>query len=70
PTVDIYVPTYNESLDVVRDTVLAAQGIDYPKDKMKVYLLDDGSRDEFKQFANDVGVTYIEREEHDHAKAG
>ncbi len=70
PTVDIYVPTYNESLDVVRDTVLAAQGIDYPKDKMKVYLLDDGSREEFKQFANDVGVTYIEREEHDHAKAG
>ncbi|WP_100157806.1 UDP-forming cellulose synthase catalytic subunit [Proteus columbae] len=70
PTVDIYIPTYNESLDVVRDTVLAAQAIDYPQDKMKVYILDDGSRDEFKQFAGDVGVTYIEREVHDHAKAG
>lgn len=70
PTVDIYIPTYNESLDVVRDTVLAAQAIDYPQDKMKVYLLDDGSRNEFKQFANDAGITYIEREEHDHAKAG
>lgn len=70
PTVDIYIPTYNESLDVVRDTVLAAQAIDYPQDKMKVYILDDGSREEFKQFAGDVGVTYIEREVHDHAKAG
>lgn len=70
PTVDIYIPTYNESLDVVRDTVLAAQAIDYPQDKMKVYILDDGSRKEFKQFAGDVGVTYIEREVHDHAKAG
>lgn len=35
PTVDIYVPSYNESLDVVRDTVLAAQCIDYPRDKIK-----------------------------------
>ncbi|WP_099073869.1 UDP-forming cellulose synthase catalytic subunit [Proteus alimentorum] len=70
PTVDIYIPTYNESLNVVRDTVLAAQAIDYPQDKMKVYILDDGSREEFKQFAGDVGVTYIEREVHDHAKAG
>ncbi|OAT29361.1 UDP-forming cellulose synthase catalytic subunit [Proteus myxofaciens] len=70
PTVDVYIPTYNESLDVVRDTVLAAQSIDYPQDKMKVYILDDGSRKEFKQFANDVGVTYIERETHEHAKAG
>jgi cellulose synthase (UDP-forming) len=25
PTVDVYIPTYNEPLDVVRDTVLAAQ---------------------------------------------
>ena len=40
PTVDIYIPSYNEPLEVVRDTVLAAQCIDYPKDKMKIYLLD------------------------------
>ncbi|MFW5389451.1 cellulose synthase, partial [Yersinia sp. 2542 StPb PI] len=25
PTVDVYIPTYNESLDVVRDTILAVQ---------------------------------------------
>ncbi|WP_145515793.1 cellulose synthase subunit BcsC-related outer membrane protein [Yersinia aleksiciae] len=31
PTVDVYIPTYNESLDVVLDTILAAQCIDYPK---------------------------------------
>jgi len=59
PTVDIYIPSYNESLDVVRDTVLAAQCIDYPKDKLKIYLLDDGKRDEFAVFAADVGVGYI-----------
>jgi cellulose synthase (UDP-forming) len=43
PTVDIYIPSYNEPLEVVRDTVLAAQCIDYPADKMKIYLLDDGN---------------------------
>ncbi|WP_312836940.1 UDP-forming cellulose synthase catalytic subunit [Pantoea sp.] len=70
PTVDIYVPTYNESLDVVRDTVLAAQCIDYPRDKLNVYLLDDGKRSEFARFAADVGVGYITRDDNRHAKAG
>lgn len=56
PTVDVYIPTYNESLDVVRDTVLAAQCIDYPRDKVKIYILDDGKRREFAVFAADVGV--------------
>ncbi|WP_158780688.1 UDP-forming cellulose synthase catalytic subunit [Pantoea sp. BAV 3049] len=70
PTVDIYVPSYNESLDVVRDTVLAAQCIDYPRDKIKIYLLDDGKRSEFAVFAADVGVGYITRDDNRHAKAG
>lgn len=70
PTVDIYIPSYNESLDVVRDTVLAAQCIDYPADKMKIYLLDDGKRSEFAVFASDVGVGYITRNDNAHAKAG
>ncbi|MRS15510.1 UDP-forming cellulose synthase catalytic subunit [Enterobacteriaceae bacterium RIT691] len=70
PTVDVYIPTYNEAMDVVRDTVLAAQCLDYPQDKLKIYLLDDGSRDEFAVFAADVGVGYITRPDGTHAKAG
>ncbi len=70
PTVDIYVPSYNESLDVVRDTVLAAQCIEYPQDKVKVYILDDGKRDEFRDFAAEAGVGYLTRPDNSHAKAG
>ncbi|AMO46628.1 Cellulose synthase [Enterobacter sp. FY-07] len=70
PTVDIYIPTYNEPLDVVRDTVLSAQCIDYPRNKMQIYLLDDGKRREFAVFAADVGVGYITRNDNAHAKAG
>lgn len=54
----------------MRDTVLAAQCIDYPADKMKIYLLDDGKRSEFAVFAADVGVGYITRNDNKHAKAG
>ncbi|VYU09534.1 UDP-forming cellulose synthase catalytic subunit [Metakosakonia massiliensis] len=70
PSVDVYIPTYNEPLEVVRDTVLAAQCIDYPRDKINIYLLDDGKRREFAVFAADVGVGYITRNDNNHAKAG
>ncbi|WP_288878141.1 UDP-forming cellulose synthase catalytic subunit [uncultured Kosakonia sp.] len=70
PTVDVYIPSYNEPLEVVRDTVLAAQCLDYPRDKLKIYLLDDGKRSEFAVFAADVGVGYITRSDNAHAKAG
>lgn len=70
PTVDVYIPTYNESLPVVMDTVLAAQELEYPEDKIRIYLLDDGGRQEFAAFAARAGVGYIAREEHNHAKAG
>ena len=42
PTVDVFIPTYNEPEDVVRITVAAATQIDYPSDKFRIYLLDDG----------------------------
>jgi len=46
PTVDVFVPTYNESFNIVRATLLAAIQIDYPQAKLKVYLLDDGGTDQ------------------------
>ncbi|HTI01969.1 MAG TPA: UDP-forming cellulose synthase catalytic subunit [Acidisoma sp.] len=70
PTVDVYIPTYNESMDVVRATVLACRALDYPVDKFRVYILDDGKRDEFRRFAAEAGVGYLIRPNNHHAKAG
>ncbi|MEO7741715.1 MAG: UDP-forming cellulose synthase catalytic subunit [Usitatibacter sp.] len=42
PTVDIFIPTYSESEEMVRLTALAAAQIDYPRDKLRIYILDDG----------------------------
>ncbi|HEY5995284.1 MAG TPA: UDP-forming cellulose synthase catalytic subunit [Gallionellaceae bacterium] len=42
PTVDVFIPTYNEPLDIIRITATAAAQIAYPKEKLKIYILDDG----------------------------
>lgn len=70
PSVDILVPTYNEGLEVVKPTIYAALGIDWPKDKLTIYILDDGNRAAFRAFAAELGVRYIARATHEHAKAG
>ena len=70
PTVDVFIPTYNEPLKVVKPTVLAALAIDWPADKLNIYILDDGKRSEFEEFARSVGVKHITRPDNSHAKAG
>ncbi|OIN11953.1 UDP-forming cellulose synthase catalytic subunit [Oceanisphaera psychrotolerans] len=70
PVIDIMVPTYNEPLSVVKPTIYAALGIDWPRDKLNIYLLDDGDRPSFRAFAEEAGVNYIARPTHEHAKAG
>jgi len=70
PSVDVFIPTYNEPLDVVRVTVLAARALDWPAEKLRVYLLDDGRRPAFRAFAVEAGVGYIVRPDNRHAKAG
>lgn len=70
PTVDVYIPTYNEPLAVVRPAVFAAQGIDWPADKLRVYLLDDGRRPEFEAFAREASIVYLTRDDNKNAKAG
>jgi cellulose synthase (UDP-forming) len=46
PTVDVFVPSYNESAELLATTLAAAKAITYPDDKLTVWLLDDGGTDE------------------------
>ncbi|EPM91297.1 cellulose synthase, catalytic subunit, partial [Pseudomonas syringae pv. actinidiae ICMP 18804] len=70
PTVDVFIPSYNEALSIVKLTIFAAQSIDWPRDKLRVYVLDDGRREDFREFCEQVGVGYLTRENNYHAKAG
>jgi len=42
PTVDVFIPSYNEEPSLLADTIAAAKAMDYPQDRVKVWLLDDG----------------------------
>ena len=66
-SVDIYIPTYNEDIPVIRKTVLGCATISYPH---KTYILDDGNRPELAKMAMAWGCEYITRKERLHAKAG
>jgi len=70
PSVDVFIPSYNEPLKVVRPTVLAAMQMDWPRDKLRVHILDDGRRPEFRAFAASAHVGYLTRPDNAHAKAG
>lgn len=70
PHVDVLIPTYNEPLELVRYTVLAAMNIDWPADRLHIFLLDDGRRKEFREFAARAGVAYVTRSDNQGAKAG
>jgi cellulose synthase (UDP-forming) len=68
PSVDVYIPTYDEQLEVLEKTIVGALCLDYPN--FKVWVLDDGRRPWLKEFCEAKGVGYITRPNNAHAKAG
>ena len=71
-TVDVFITTYNEPVDMVIATAIAARDIRYPHE---TWVLDDGARDEMRLAAAAAGVGYITRGDDWtnrplHAKAG
>jgi cellulose synthase (UDP-forming) len=65
--VAVFIPTFNESVDLVRNTLIAAMHMDYPHE---TWLLDDGNRPHMRDLADELGVRYLARTENIHAKAG
>lgn len=50
PRVDILLPCCKEPSDIPQDSVKAALALDYPQDRFKVLVLDDGGDDDLKAF--------------------
>lgn len=65
--VDILVPVYQEPIQVIRRTIIAAKAIQYPH---KTFVLDDGKRPEVKRIADELGIHYLSRPANHFAKAG
>ncbi len=68
PDVDVFIPVYNEALDVVAPVVAAAGEI--RGGVVNVYLLDDAGRPELADLAEEWGARYIHRGDNTAAKPG
>ncbi|WP_151082562.1 glycosyltransferase family 2 protein [Nocardioides cynanchi] len=71
-TVDVFITTYNEPVEMVAATARAARAISYPH---QTWILDDGDRPEMRKMAAEVGLGYVTRsvdwvDRPRHAKAG
>ncbi|MFH1756196.1 MAG: glycosyltransferase, partial [Candidatus Latescibacterota bacterium] len=66
-TVDVLIPTKNESVNVLRKTLLACNDMKYPH---RTVLLDDGDRPEMKALCEELHVDYLARPSYEGAKAG
>ena len=51
-------------------TIVGALALDYPKDKFKVYVLDDKRRDWLREYCESKGAFWMIRPDNFHAKAG
>ncbi|WP_117190986.1 UDP-forming cellulose synthase catalytic subunit [Rhizobium terrae] len=52
PAVDVFVPSYNEDEVLLANTLAAARNMDYPPEKLTVWLLDDGGTVQKRKSAN------------------
>jgi cellulose synthase (UDP-forming) len=66
-TADLFVTTWNEPVEMLRNTLLAARSVRHAG---TIWLLDDGAREEMKTLAAELGVAYLARTDRAHAKAG
>ena len=66
-TVDIFIPTYNEPVEVVELTVIGALAV---RGTRTVFVLDDGRRPTMRAMAESLGARYLTRSDNAHAKAG
>ncbi|EON96236.1 putative glycosyl protein [Phaeoacremonium minimum UCRPA7] len=58
PTVDVFVTCCGEEDDVVLDTVRGACDQDYPRDRFRVIVLDDGKSASLEKAVNDLLMSY------------
>lgn len=58
PAVDIIITTYNEHVENVIDTVAAAAAIDYPQNKFRVIVSDDGKDSQLEENVQELTKMY------------
>lgn len=65
PGVDVFIPTYNEDIELLANTMAAAKAMDYPADKLTVWILDDGGTVQKRSAEKIVEAHSAEKRHHD-----
>jgi cellulose synthase (UDP-forming) len=70
-TIDVFITTYDEEIEVVRPTLVAAQELEAPENtQIAIWLLDDGNRPDFTKLAAELDIGYLQRDNNLGFKAG
>lgn len=71
PDIDVFIATHNEETELLYKTINGCKNMDYPdKNKVHIYVCDDGNRSEVAELASRMKVGYLGMEENQEAKAG
>lgn len=71
PDVDVFIATHNESAKLLYKTINACTFLEYPdRDKVHIYVCDDGDRKEIRELAEHFGVGYLGLSDNRRAKSG
>lgn len=80
PTIDVFITRYDESIEVLSKTVKGCMNIEYPNNKIEIYVLDDGNDVSIRDYILEINlksesesghvVNYITRDKNIGKKAG
>ncbi|MBQ3307406.1 MAG: cellulase family glycosylhydrolase [Bacilli bacterium] len=71
PELDVFIATINEDVSLIEETIKKCKEMKYPnKNKIHIYLCDDGRRKEMKDLCKKMNIHYIDRKDNRNAKAG
>jgi hypothetical protein len=63
PTVDVYLPCCSEPLEILENTYKHIVELDWPRERLKVYVLDDGNQAAVRALAEQYGFEYMVRDD-------
>ena len=69
PSVDVFVPTAGEELDLLDNTMRHVSLLEWPG-QLRVFILDDSGRADVRDLATDYGFSYLARPGSEYKKAG
>lgn len=70
PTVDVFILCHDQPYAAIKLTAMAAVKLEWPKKKIKTYLIDGGQRDDLQALSESIGAHYLPHADESGSHAG